>query len=134
MRAQLPDGRVFRISFRHYRHTGEGFDTKLYFYVETNLSRIEEQLNTRFGRIDGATECWLYPEGEQRPEAAQGVSAQSVLDVWDVEVGRRVALKRALDVVFPRKGAQDVVALANRRAVWDAYFSRGTEQVRAEQV
>lgn len=124
MRAHLADGRIYRMSFRHYREGDPNTHARI---IDNKLSEIEDKLGLRPFRLCGATECFLWAEGQPRPSAPQGVGGQSVLDPeWDPEKGRRAALARALVGEFPKT---DPNWHDNRTAVWNAYFSRGVDTV-----
>jgi len=66
--------------------------------------------------ITDITECDLYINGEQ----FTGVAACSKHDVFNKEVGRKVALKRAIEDARKRVELSQIV----RECIWQRYFFR----------
>lgn len=126
MRAKLSDGKVYRITFKHYR--GDLIDVwaprhiEESRYIHEGLDRIEARLNVPSFRIIAGTECWITPEGEERSAVSHGVSGCHSNDEFDIEEGRRIALGRAIQSVIPRANLDD------RKALWKAYFERGAAE------
>lgn len=124
MKFTTHDNRTFRIGFRHT--IGESADdqtpqTRDFGHV---LEILEVAMDMRSFTLGGATECWITPLGEKRSDTAQGLALCSAKDTYDKEQGRRLALGRALQAMFPKEGDH---WKANRLRAWDAYFSRGIE-------
>jgi hypothetical protein len=66
--------------------------------------------------ITDVTSCDLYINGEQ----FTGVAACSKHDVFNKEVGRKIALKRAIEAVRTKVELPQIV----RECVWQRYFGR----------
>ena len=92
-----------------FKATVEGHKVEVKF---THVQGLKTMLGPR--QIKAATTAYLFMDGVYR---SGGIAACSVHDTFSKDVGRKLALTRAL-------GAADLTKLI-RTGIWQAYFNRG---------
>ena len=129
----LEDGRKFRVTFRHVQQKPPKPNSTADDLKETQrISALLDQVESTYGvpafSLRGYTECFIGPDPGEMPQEPQGLAMCSYLDPFNKEKGRKLALARALDTIFPTThltNRTDILAQRNRRlAFWTVYFNR----------
>lgn len=88
---------------------------------EKSLTQIEDKEGTRIA--NGLSACRIY-DTKLDKEIAEGISITAVMDSFNKETGRKIALKRALDNLTANERLTTVEARKRRTMFWEAYRSR----------